>query len=194
MVVSAHSSAAWCRCPGAADYRSEVDRAARSLGSASGGRDAVSGNRFMTTSSRIMPGSDLNASDRIAEWRVVGDAAVPIVTDIAVTGADVGPRKLRRDAAARQDVVRLDCGRLGIADFLIGEPGQHAAFHITAVMTKAVLLALSASKSTCSIMSPTIDAFRRGTSRSALPKGRSDRCKNAGHCRGRGRDSPRVGK
>jgi hypothetical protein len=49
---------------------------------------------------------------------------------VAVATGDVGPRKLRRNAAARQHVVRLDRGRLGLADFLIGKAYQLAVFHI----------------------------------------------------------------
>jgi hypothetical protein len=60
--------------------------------------------------------------DGVAERRVVDDAAVPIVMHFAVASADVGPGKLRRNAAACQDVVWLDRGWLGVADFLIGEP------------------------------------------------------------------------
>jgi len=66
----------------------------------------------------------------VAQRRVVDDAAVPIMMHLAVASADVGPGKLRRNAAACQDVVWLDRGWLGVADFLIGEPCQHAAFHI----------------------------------------------------------------
>jgi hypothetical protein len=72
---------------------------------------------------------DAEGIDRIGERRIVDDAAVPIAPSVAAL-LDLGPGKLRRQAAAREHVLRLDGSTLRLVEFFVGEPPQHAALHI----------------------------------------------------------------
>ena len=72
---------------------------------------------------------DAEGVDRVGERRIVDDAAVPIAARVLAL-LDFGPGKLRRQAAARQHVLRLDGRALGLVELLVGEALQHAALHI----------------------------------------------------------------